>query len=76
MRKQYDIIEARWPYYDIDLYHDGVKVDSKHTAYVDEAIEALEREGYALGYTEEDVEEARKKWEHIYENRIERKEEQ
>ncbi len=73
MRKQYDIIEARWPYYDIDLYHDGIKVDSKHTAYVDEAIEALEREGYTLGYTEDEVEKARKMYEEVLANRIERK---
>lgn len=70
MRKQYDIIEARWPYYDIDLYHDGIKVDSKHTAYVGEATEALEREGYTLGYTDDEIEKARKKYEHKLENRI------
>lgn len=74
MKKQYDYYECRWPYYEIVLYHDGVKVgvERKSLHELDEYLEELEAEGYIRGYTEEDVEAARKKWEHIYENKIER----
>lgn len=75
MRKQYDYYECRWPGYKIALYHDGVQVgvECKSLHELDSYLEALEAEGYTQGYTEEDVEEARKEWEHIYANRIERK---
>jgi hypothetical protein len=74
MKKQYDYYECRWPSYEIILYHDGVKVgvERKNLLKLDEYLEELEAEGYTLGYTEEDVEKARKSWEHMYENRIER----
>ena len=83
MKKQYDYYECRWPSYyyecrwpsyEIVLYHDGIKIrnEYKNLLELDKYLEELEAEGYTRGYTEEDVEEARKKWEHIYENRIER----
>jgi hypothetical protein len=72
MKKQYDYYECRWPSYEIILYHDGIKVDSErislHKLY--ERLEQLEAKGYTFGYTEEDVEKARKKYEYMYENRI------
>ncbi len=75
MKKQYDYYECRWPSYEIILYHDGVKVgvERKDLLKLDEYLAELESEGYTLGYTEEDIEKARERWEHIYENRIERK---
>ena len=74
MRKQYDCYETRWPNYEVVLYHDGnkVAVENKSLLAIDEYLEQLEAEGYTRGYTEEDVAKARKRWEHIYENRIER----
>jgi hypothetical protein len=74
MKKQYDCYEYRWSNYEIILYHDGVKVGVKHIDLLklDKYLEELEAKGYTLGYTEEEVEKARKSWEHIYENRIER----
>lgn len=74
MKKQYDCYECRWPYYEIVLYHDGVKVGVERIGLLelDGRLEQLEVEGYTRGYTEEDVEKARKGWERIYENRIER----
>lgn len=74
MKKQYDYYESRWPSYKIILYHNGIKVAAKrkNLLELDKYLEELETEGYTRGYTKEDVEEARKKWEYIYENRIER----
>ena len=74
MKKQYDYYECRWPNYEIILYHDGVKVGVERIDLLklDNHLEELEAEGYTRGYTEEDVEKARKRWEHIYANRIER----
>lgn len=74
MKKQYDYYESRWPNYKIILYHDGVEVaaEQKTLLELDKYLEELETKGYTQGYTEEDVEKARKRWEHIYENRIER----
>lgn len=74
MKKQYDYYETRWPYHEVVLYHDGVKVtiERKDLLELDDYLEQLENDGYTRGYIEEDVEEARRHWEHIYENRIER----
>ena len=74
MKKQYDYYECRWPSYEIVLYHDGIKVgvERKSLLELGKYLEELEAEGYTRGYTEEDVEKARKKWKRIYENRIER----
>ena len=75
MKKQYDYYECRWPNYKIVLYHDGIEVGSERVSLLelDKRLEQLEAEGYALGYTEEDVEKVRKKYEHYYENRIEKR---
>lgn len=74
MKKQYDYYECRWPSYEIILYHDGVKISDERVTLLnlDERLEQLEAEGYTLGYTEEDIEKARKKYEYYYENRIEK----
>ena len=75
MRKQYDCYETRSFKYDIILYHDGVKVAAESKWFGDELnayIDGLESEGYTRGYTKDDVEKARKHYEYLYENRIER----
>lgn len=74
MKKQYDYYECRWPNYEIVLYHDGEKVgvEKKSLLECDEYLEELESQGYTRGYTAEDVEKARERYEHMYENRIER----
>ena len=74
MRKQYDTYECRGPIYEIVLYHDGEKVEVKRVSLLqyDNCIEELEGQGYTRGYTEDDVEKARKKYEYTYENRIEK----
>lgn len=74
MRKQYDCYETFSFRYNIDLYHDGVKVATEKTSYYEmgDYIQQLEAQGYTRGYLKEDVEEARLEYEHRYENRIER----
>lgn len=74
MKKQYDYYECRWPNYEIVLYHDGEKVGVERVSLLerDKHIEELEHQGYTQGYTNDDVEKARKRYEHMYENRIER----
>ena len=74
MRKQYDVYEYAPSYYTITLYHDGVKVgvEKRSSFAYEEYLEELENQGYTLGYTKDDIEEARKRYEYMYENRIER----
>lgn len=74
MRKQYDLYEGASFRYWVVLYHDGVKVDAVKKWQGDELsayLDKLESEGYTRGYTKDDVEEAYKKYIHIYNNRIE-----
>lgn len=74
MRKQYDYYETRSFKYNIDLYHDGVKVATEISWESDilEHLRKLGNKGYTRGYLKEDVEEARREYKHRYENRIER----
>ena len=74
MRKQYDYYETFSFSYNVDLYHDGVKVATEEMTYyeIGDYIQQLEAQGYTRGYLKEDVDEARRKYEHKYENRIER----
>jgi hypothetical protein len=74
MRKQYDCYETFSFRYNIDLYHDGVKVATEKKRYNEMAdyIRQLEAQGYTPGYLKEDVEKARLEYEHRYANRIER----
>ena len=75
MRKQYIFHEYAWGRYVIELYHDGVleQTIKKDKADVNRYLDRLEAHGYTFGYTDKDIEEARKKYEYIYANRIERK---
>ena len=74
MRKQYDYYETFSFSYNVDLYHDGVKVATKEKIYYEmgDYIQQLEVQGYTRGYLREDVEKARREYEHKYENRIEK----
>lgn len=74
MRKQYDYYETRPFKYNIDLYHDGIKVATEISWDSDILIRLRElgHKGYTRGYLKEDVEEAHREYEHRYENRIER----
>ena len=75
MKKQYRIVERHWPYYNLILYHDGVEVATRDSNQMTIGVDTdkLEEEGYTYGYTEEKIEKARKEYEHMLENRIERK---
>ena len=72
MKKQYRIVERHWPYYNIILYHDGVKVATRDSdqMMIGTDTDKLEDEGYTYGYTDDEIEKARKKHEHKLENRI------
>lgn len=73
MKKQYRIEERRWPYYNIILYHDGVEVAIRDSDQMMIGVDTdkLEEEGYTYGYTDDEIEKARKKYEHKLANRIE-----
>lgn len=75
MRRQYTFHAYTWGFYIIELYHDGVMIQAikKDRADAEGYIDRLEARGYTFGYTDKDIEEARKKYEHMLENRIERK---
>ena len=75
MKKQYRIVERHWPYYNLILYHDGVEVATRDSNQMTIGVDTdkLEEEGYTYGYTEEEIEKIRKKYERMLENRIERK---
>ena len=72
MRKQYDIYECPSFCYNIVLYHDGMKVgvEKKSVLDCDEYVDELESRGYTRGNTKEDIENARQRYEFLYENRI------
>ena len=73
MKKQYDYYETHWPYYEVVLYHDGVKV-STEKVWDDELwdhIEHLDEQGYTRGFSKSAVEKARKDYEHLRDNLIE-----
>lgn len=74
MRKQYTFHEYAWGCYVIELYHDGVMTQAikKDRADVNRYIDRLEARGYTFGYTDKDIEEARKRYEQVLENRIKR----
>ena len=61
MKKQYRIIEECWCKHRIYVYHDGEFIESKSFYYdeVDKEIDKLESNGYAYGFTKEEVEEAK-----------------
>lgn len=73
MKKQYTYYEISNFIYMIELYHDGKLVEQHKVWLSDTAKEEsrLEAQGYTYGYTKEEVEEARQRYEEIFKNRIE-----
>jgi hypothetical protein len=80
MKKQYRISELDWKTWRIDIYHDGTKVASETYLRIqddeyNDRLDELEAQGYTYGYTIEEVENAKKLYEHKLKNMIELKEE-
>lgn len=72
MKKQYRMSEDYMFKRTVKTYHDGVLVASE-TLWCDEAdeyAEQLESDGYIYGYTEQEVEMAKKEYEEMLENII------
>lgn len=72
MKKQYHMSESYMFKITVKTYHDGVLVTSE-TLWCDEADEyadQLESDGYIYGYTEQEVEKAKKRYEEMLENII------
>ena len=72
MKRQYRYIESYGFKYIFQLYHDGELVES-HTVYLDklqDAIDAFEADGYTYGYTEQEVEKAKERYERMLRNKI------
>ena len=73
MKKQYRCVVDTWPTSCLDVYHDGKLIHSQRYYFdnLDEVTDKLEAEGYTYGYTKEEVEEAKKKYEKMLKNIIE-----
>lgn len=72
MKKQYHMSESYLFKRTIKTYHDGELVASE-TLWLDEAdvyADQLERDGYIYGYTKQDVEDAKRRYEEMLENII------
>ena len=72
MKLQYTCSEHTTFQYIIRLWFDGLLVKS-YKVYLDELndeIDKIEKQGYVLGYTREEVEEARLKYEEMLNNII------
>lgn len=72
MKKQYRFVEFVGFQWMIQLYHNGEYVESRklYVDEVDDAEETLLAEGYTYGYTEEEVAEAKEKYEKMLSNII------
>ena len=72
MRRQYRIIEPIGFKWIIQLYHDGKLVEF-YKVYVDE-VESIEEsllaKGYTYGYTKQEIEKVKKRYEEMLENII------
>jgi hypothetical protein len=76
MKKQYRISELDWKTWRIDIYHDGTKIASETYLRIqddeyNDRLDELEEQGYTYGYTIEEVENAKKLYEHKLKNIIE-----
>lgn len=72
MKLQYRCIEYMGFQYLIKLYHDGCLVKSYKTYLdrVNDEIERLEKKGYSRGYTQEEVDKAKERYEKRLQNVI------
>lgn len=74
VRKQYRSYECPAFRYNVVRYHNGVEVDCVRKWLgdeLDEYVDELKKQGYTYGYTKEEVEEARLRYERLYKNIIE-----
>lgn len=57
MIKQYSLHEDLWPWWHINLYHNGKPIKTIKTdfAIMDQEIKGLEDKGYVRGYTKAEV---------------------
>lgn len=72
MKKQYCYYETTSFLYNIELYHDGV-YDCTRKVWLDELdteLDFLESEGYTRGFTESEVDEAKRTYEIRLKNMI------
>lgn len=81
MKKQYRTSELDWKTWQIDIYHDGIKVSSETYLRIqddeyNDRRDELEAQGYAYGYTAREVELGKKLYEHRLNNIIEPKEDE
>lgn len=73
MNRQYRYYETTSFRYNIELYHDGKFIKVYKVWFGDELdneIDRLEEQGYTYGFTEEEVEEARCRYERLLKNKI------
>lgn len=72
MRKQYRVVEKDWYRSYLCLYHDGegvsVNIYNLHEIY--DVIEGVESHGYTRGYTKEEIDSAKRDYEHKLANAI------
>jgi hypothetical protein len=68
MRLQYTYDECSWWKYRLELYHDGRLFKSYNVSCdeLEDEIDKIEGQGYNFGFTQKEVEEAKK----IYEKRL------
>lgn len=68
MEKQYHMSESHMFKRIVDVYHDGKLVSSKRMWVVDadEYADSLENDGFIYGYTQDEVDEAKR----IYEEKL------
>ena len=81
MKKQYRTDEPDWKTWRIDIYHDGTKITSETFLRIqddeyNDRLDELEAQGYTYGYTVQEVENAKKLYEHKLKNVIEVKEDE
>ena len=78
MKKQYKYKHTSRLMVYVQLYHDGKLIETKKALEGDEVwdmLDKLESDGYTYGYTKDEVEKEKRKYEHMLANIIEVKDE-
>ena len=72
MLKQYRCEEAGWFKQNIYIYHDGELIETKTIPFTESenTISQLESDGYKLGYTQDEINEEKKRFNHMKNNMI------
>lgn len=75
MKKQYRCVYESWWKTRLYIYDNGFLIENKTypNDEIENVIDQLETDGYVYGYTKEEVERAKKKYEDMLENIIEGK---